>query len=205
MSSAIDPGTPGTKQARGRQRRSAILEAAGKLFAEQGVAATSIAAVAAEVDITDAGLLYHFPTKDDLVLAVLTRRDAQNLGTIQPKDSAIAALEAVGDWGQEMERDEALTTLHLMLSAEHLMSPSPLHTYFRERYARIAAHIVATIEQGQANGEMRTDADPVAEAESLIATMDGARLQWFYSDRRTSIAAIVRRHVDLMIERLTAT
>src|SRR3546814_20660867 len=54
-------------------RRSQILEAAAELFSESGSAGTSIAAVAARVGISDAGVLYHFPTKEQLLLGVLGR------------------------------------------------------------------------------------------------------------------------------------
>ena len=196
-------GSPGTKQARGRERRSAILEAATQLFYEQGVPNTSIAAVAAAVGITDAGLLYHFPTKDDLVLAVLRRSDAKSLAALPDLQAgALTTLRAIGEWGGPMEQDEALTSLHVMLSAEHLTSDSALHAYFQERYEWVAEHVVDAIRKGQAAGELRTDIDPLAEANYLIATMDGARLRWFYSNRQTSIADIVRHHVDLMVERL---
>jgi AcrR family transcriptional regulator len=196
-------GTPGTKQARGRERRSAILASAGRLFAQHGVASTSIATVAADVGITDAGLLYHFPTKDDLVLAVLYQRDARTASDdAEPIESAVAALDAAGDWGTTMEREESLTILHITVSAEHLVVDSPLHTYFRERYAWVTDRFVRIIEHGQATGEFRSGVDARAEAASLLAAMDGARLQWFYSDRRTSIAGIVRRHVDEMLTRL---
>ena len=55
---------PGTRQPRGRARRAAVLQAARKLFALHGFKGASLAAVAQEVGITDAGLLYHFPTKN---------------------------------------------------------------------------------------------------------------------------------------------
>lgn len=198
-------GSPGTKQARGRERRSAIIDAAALLFAEQGVAGTSIAAVARQVGITDAGLLYHFPTKEDLVLAVLRGRDAENADAAFPSRNAdpLGALRAAGEWGKVMEQDEAFTRLHVMLSAEHLVDTSPLHQYFRDRYERVHAEIVGLIGRLQEQGKIRADVDADAEATALLAIQDGARLQWFYSDRQTSIADTVRRYVAQTIDRLT--
>src|SRR3546814_13940791 len=65
-------------------RRSQILEAAAELFSESGSAGTSIAAVAARVGISDAGVLYHFPTKEQLLLGVLgryARSEERRVGT----------------------------------------------------------------------------------------------------------------------------
>ena len=44
-----------------------ILQASLRLFNEKGYAATTLAAIAAEVGITQGNLTYHFPTKRDLV------------------------------------------------------------------------------------------------------------------------------------------
>jgi hypothetical protein len=35
--------------------------------------------------------------------------------------------------------------------------------------------------------------------------MDGARLQYFFSAGRVSMAALIRAHVDHMLERITLT
>ena len=69
---------PGTRQSRGRARRAAVLEAARRLFASQGFKGSSLAAIAQEAGITDAGLLYHFPTKNDLLLAVVAEGDREH-------------------------------------------------------------------------------------------------------------------------------
>jgi len=48
-----------------------ILAAAGRLFAERGVAAVSLSDVAAEVGLTKSAVAYHFHPKEALVRAVL--------------------------------------------------------------------------------------------------------------------------------------
>ena len=70
------PPRKGQRQARGVLRRGQILDAALALFAEHGYRATSVAAVAAAVGLTEQGVLHHFPSKDALVRAVLEHRAA---------------------------------------------------------------------------------------------------------------------------------
>lgn len=53
------------------ERQSAIVAAAGALFAEQGYRATSVADVARAAGLTSAAVHWYFPTKDDLFAAVL--------------------------------------------------------------------------------------------------------------------------------------
>ncbi len=51
--------------------RTAIIEAAHRVAEQQGGADFSFESTATEVGLTKAGVLYHFPTREDLVLAVV--------------------------------------------------------------------------------------------------------------------------------------
>lgn len=51
--------------------RSAIVEAAHRVAARQGGADFSFEATATEAGLTKAGVIYHFPSREDLVLAVV--------------------------------------------------------------------------------------------------------------------------------------
>jgi AcrR family transcriptional regulator len=61
--------------------RDRILEAATDLFGARGVDAVSLDVIAAEVGVAKQTLLYWFPSKDDLVQAVLAQTAAQ-LGVV---------------------------------------------------------------------------------------------------------------------------
>ncbi len=56
---------------RSRPGRAGILSSATALFAEQGVSATSLQQIAEAAGVTKAAVYHHFPTKDDVVAAVL--------------------------------------------------------------------------------------------------------------------------------------
>ena len=55
----------------GRDTRGEILVVASELFIEQGYEATSLREIAARLDITKAALYYHFPSKDDILRALM--------------------------------------------------------------------------------------------------------------------------------------
>jgi AcrR family transcriptional regulator len=57
-----------------------VLDAAEAVVVRQGIANLTLEAVAAEAGISKGGLLYHFPTKDRLIDA-LVRRSAENWRT----------------------------------------------------------------------------------------------------------------------------
>jgi AcrR family transcriptional regulator len=60
----------------GRTTKERILDAAEKLFAEQGLGETSLRSVIAEAGVNLAAIHYHFGSKDALVEAVVDRRIA---------------------------------------------------------------------------------------------------------------------------------
>jgi AcrR family transcriptional regulator len=61
------------------EARQRILETADRLFYEEGVRAVGIDRIIAEADVAKMTLYAHFPSKDDLILAVLRHREASVL------------------------------------------------------------------------------------------------------------------------------
>jgi AcrR family transcriptional regulator len=194
-------------QARGRARRQAILEAALEQFARTGFRGTSLAAVAAAVGISDAGLLYHFRTKEDLLIGVLGYHDQVESDRLRglPGLTDIEVIRQLGTWGQMMEQEPSFMALHVVLSAEHLRDDSVANRYFRQRYKRLLGVLTALMENAQASGEIGEDVDPAWEASSFIAFLDGLRLQWFFGDGQVSLATSVRNYVEDLLARLGAS
>src|SRR3954463_8891367 len=64
--------TPLTREARKAETREAIIGAARKLFAQQGIEATSLDRIASEVGLTKGAVYSTFANKDELVEAVAT-------------------------------------------------------------------------------------------------------------------------------------
>ena len=58
-----------------------------------------------------------------------------------------------------MEQDEAFTCLHLMLSAEHVAEPTPLHDYFRQRYETVLTELADVIRRDRSKASIRADVD----------------------------------------------
>jgi AcrR family transcriptional regulator len=94
---------PPLRRARGRPAttaeigsRDALLDAAVALFAEQGVAATTSAGIAARAGVTPAMVHYHFRSRERLLDAVvderLARFVARVFGAIAPSESSAGSL-----------------------------------------------------------------------------------------------------------------
>ena len=94
---------PGRPRAGSEDKRARILNEAVVLFGEHGYAGTSLADIANAADISKAGLLHHFSSKDELFAKVLERRDREDALSILVEspdgedDAADAPADAVGN------------------------------------------------------------------------------------------------------------
>lgn len=183
---------------KGGRRREQILDAAVELFGEVGYRGTSLRDIAQRVGITHPGLLYHFHSKQELLSAVLARRDAAN-------DDNFALLD------QPTARDHVLRVLELArhnatipgmielfatLSAESTDPDHPAHAYFTERYARIVG-INQEIFDGLAEqGELKDGVDTAYLGSSFTALMDGLQIQWLYDPEGLDMAERLRHYFN---------
>jgi len=67
------PGRGGRQQEKSRQMRGRLVEAAIACLAETGFERTSIKRVVARAGVSQGALQHHFPTKEDLIVAVVDR------------------------------------------------------------------------------------------------------------------------------------
>ena len=184
-------------------RRTTILAAASALMAERGSRGTSIAAVAERAGLTDAGVLYHFKTKQDLLLAVVQQFDTLVERAIEEDGTrGIELVRAAREWGAGMEQVPEIQSLLIVLTAEQLHGEGPTREYLVRRYRRVLRRYVEAFTEAAAAGDLRSDLDPVFEASAFVAHLDGIRFQWFLLDREISMADSVRRYVDATLDRL---
>lgn len=187
-------------------RQEQILDAAVELFATTGYRGTSIAAVAERVGITDAGVLYHFNTKEDLLLGVLGHFDRAVAQTLEEVGArGIDLLRLMTEWGAGMEDTPGISSLLIFLSAENLIADSPARRFIQHRYHQLLDRLTGAFTLAARSGDLRADLDPRFEATALIAHLDGIRVQWFLMDRSFSMADTVRTYVTTTLDRLART
>jgi AcrR family transcriptional regulator len=195
-----DPAGELTGQARrGAQRRQAIIEAAIEVFAQHGFRGGALAEVAARVDLSPAGILYHFGTKEDLLLAVIAERDFRLLPTLLELGDR-AGFEPISGavvFAERSERERGLTLLHTVLEAESLDPDSPAHEYFLNRSRAIRGRTEEVLRAAQDRGQVRADVDCKAIAEQIVAFFEGAAMLWLVDDR-TSLSGLVRGYLETL-------
>jgi AcrR family transcriptional regulator len=119
------PGSPGGARARER-----LLDTAYELFSRRGIRDVGIDEVIARAGVAKATLYRHFPSKDDLVLAFLERREQRwTLGWVEaearrrgstPEEQLLAIFGAFDEW---FRRDDfeacAFINVLLEMGPEH--------------------------------------------------------------------------------------
>jgi len=166
---------------KGQARRQQILDAALDVFARGGFHSGSLREIARRVGLTNAGVMHHFASKEELFTEVLRQRDAR-------------VREAAGDLSETTlmqqtrsvvahnQATRGLTSLYTVISAEATDSEHPAHDYFVDRYATARAHAVRALEDAAARGLIRDDIDVALAARLIPAVMDGLQQQWLLDD-----------------------
>jgi AcrR family transcriptional regulator len=169
---------------RGAARREAIIEAALEVFAERGYRAGALGDIAARVDVTAAGILYHFGSKEALLLAVIAERDrlaAESLAQL-PLTGGLEVLDHLVELGEAIENEKGLAMLHTVLQAESFDAEAPAHGYFLGRSRLVRQWLEHLLVEAQREGSVRVDVDCGAKARELVAFMEGAAVLWLLDD-----------------------
>ena len=79
-------------------KRAEILAEAVRVFAESGYRGGSLKEIADRVGLSQAGLLHHFSSKEELLAEVIAARDARTARSSSPATEHSAAGSPSSDW-----------------------------------------------------------------------------------------------------------
>ncbi|MBB5977343.1 TetR family transcriptional regulator [Kribbella solani] len=192
---------------RGERRREQIVTAALALFASSGYRGTGMTEVAAQVGITEPGVLYHFGTKVGLLRAVVEQRatisrafarDAAELG-------GLAGIRELIPLAERSIGEPDLIKLFSVLLAENFEADGPAHDFFVEHYRALRVSVVELIEAGQRRGEVRAGIDPALKAVEILGALDGMASQWLLDPEAIDFVACIEAYVATLERDLAAT
>lgn len=193
--------TPRRTQAeRTRLSRGKIIQSAIEAFAQKGFRGAKMANIAKDANLTEPGLLHHFPSKTRLLMEVLKERDhidsERMRATLQKNGNHF--LEAGIELVEHNQTVPGLVQLFNLLVAESISPDHPAHELFIERYQRQRANSVQAIMQAQQAGEVRSDISPEIIVVMIFAMMDGLQVQWLLEPEKIDMAQIFREFVQLL-------
>lgn len=201
--------SPGARAVRPREetlvRRTQILDAASEVFGEKGYVKGSLADIAERVGMTHAGVLHHFGSKDQLLLAVLAHRDATDVEHLEDKHIP-AGLELFVHLVRTAELNEdrpGIVQAFTVLSAESVTDDHPAKKFFLDRYDALRS------EAREALLSICSKEDPPAQSDvdkavaSIVAVMDGLQVQWLLAPDKIELARTSAFAIDAILAAAT--
>jgi AcrR family transcriptional regulator len=193
--------TPRRTQAeRTRASREKIIQAATEFFARRGFRGAKLADIAKAANLTEPGLLHHFPSKTHLLMEVLKERDRidseRMRATLQKNGNHF--LEAGMELVEHNQTVPGLVQLFNLLVAESISTDHPAHEFFRERYQRERERCIQAIVQAQQAGEVRSDIPAEILVVLIFAMMDGLQVQWLLEPEKIDMSGLFRVMMDTL-------
>jgi AcrR family transcriptional regulator len=190
-------------QKRSGRRRAEILEAAMSVFGERGYANGSLHDIAERVGMTHAGVLHHFGSKEQLLIALLAYRDDADVAELEGHHAPRGAplLEHLVDTAEENGKRPGIVQAYTVLLGESVTENHPGRKFFAERFAGLRDMITSAV--ADATNRSMDDPQTVSAASAIIATMDGLQSQWLLDRDAVDMRATVELTVRALVRELT--
>lgn len=189
-----DSDTPRT-QARGpyaksKAVRERILDACLEVFSESGYGASTFKRVAERAGISQRGLLHHFGSKEELLMAALRTHEHLPPEALPPAGSP-EGVEAIVGVALATSPKRGIVELHTLISAEATVTSHPAHKHYRDRYDVLRLYLAESFATLQAEGRVTSPISAPVLASMLIALLDGLQLQGLYSPESVDLPATI--------------
>ena len=169
------------KRMSAEDRKKAILETTVSFISQFGFWGFTIRDVAQAQNITEAGLLYYFKSKEQLLEATNQIAIAEHLGvegvTGEVLQDGIAyhcalGLKAISTGTVETNADRPeMVRLYTLLESEALSKDHPVHEYFEQREINLLKEYTFAAKRDGV-------ADPERTALQVLSAMEGLQLRW---------------------------
>ncbi|MGD6741151.1 TetR/AcrR family transcriptional regulator [Streptomyces sp. BH106] len=189
----------------GRARRTQILEAALLRFGRDGYRKTSLARVARDAEITDAGLLHHFRDKQQLLMAVVAYwHERMDVQWERVSDSVRDAFRCHLEDTVERLAMPGMIELAVVLTAEATAPDHPAHDHFTDWQEKGVRELADRLRDGSRQGELRGGLDHEGIARECAAMDAGLMQQWLAGGREFDLVAVMRGHLDRLMRGISA-
>lgn len=180
-------------------RRMLLVDAAVEEVLAHGWHGTSLARIADRAGMSRAGVLHHFPTKAELLAAVLEVRDDRATSEAGLDLAALAAHPTARPVARLFSGLRTLMWLNAgrpetvrlftLVVGESVAADHPNAGWVRARYVRLREGIAAVLRAGVELEEIAAEVEPDRLAARLLALMDGLQLQWLHAPEQLDLVA----------------
>lgn len=185
------------------RRRNDILKAGLTTFGSKGFKAGSLAEVAEQVGITQAGVLHHFGSKDQLLLDVLVYRDETDVEHLEGKHipRGLDLFRHLATTAQLNAERPGIVQAFAVLSAESVTDGHPAKDWFRARYEQLRKEVRGSLEIVCAVDDPPDDSMIDDAAASILAVMDGLQIQWLLQPDSVDLARSTAFAIEAILAR----
>lgn len=192
-------GSTGVVEAEGSVRRSAVLDASRRLFAEQGYRSTTMKDIAQALGVRAPSLYNHVASKQEILLVIMDTAMDRALSALEE------ALRGVDDTAQQLRlATESLVLDFLRFPAEVTICNTEVRSLEAGNRAAIlakrdayGARVREIIERGCRSGEFAT-ASPQLAAFAVLELGNGAK-SWFRPGGRYSDVEVAREYGEFAL------
>jgi AcrR family transcriptional regulator len=179
----VGPAVAKTASARGIARKERIVDVATRFLARNGARGTTLGEIAAEAGVSQAGLLYHFSTKDELLHAVLDRRDEFEDALLWSKgsDPGLQIFDIIAGIVRSWSARPEIVGLVAVLVAENVGDDGPLRPRLASKYQLTVDRIASTLRAAQERGEIWAETDTHLKSIEILAFLSGLEMAWLVS------------------------
>jgi AcrR family transcriptional regulator len=171
-----EPAKRAIKQDRAVKTRQEILNSAITLFARRGILATTMAELARAIHMTPGALYWHFPTKEDLLLAAIEELHQRFVASFEPmlnqgaKWTAHQQLKGfVEHTGRFLQDNREHGIFYGMVGAEAAENSADVAQALRDALQVYVLAVAGIIKYGQGKTkEFRADVDAMTLANAII-------------------------------------
>jgi len=152
---------------------------AERLVQTRGYNGISYADIAIELGVTKASLHYHFPTKADLGIRLISRYEENFLRALASIDASYAdAKKKLRQYAHIYETvlEQDRMCLCGMLAAEHATLPSEMRARLSAFFDANEEWLVDVLEAGKSAGTLSFEGSAIAKARMLVGSLEGAML-----------------------------
>lgn len=178
--------------ARSLEKRERIARAVIELVDELGHENVTTARVADRSGVAEATVLYHFATKDHLLVAGQTFLDDEQIASLGLAGGAVTEQTEFRseEFAQFDAVDDNRARLYLTIKGMSSVPGHPAHEYYADRIQRQVAMFTTLVRGRIAAGVAHPDIDPESAARQIMALWEGLGQMWM-CDRTFSVGELL--------------
>ncbi len=193
-------------KARNNDKYHRILDAAIKVFAEQGFFQSTISQIAREAQVADGTIYLYFKNKDDILVQFFSYKTTQVFErfrkSVDEADTAIEKLRnLIRSHLEAFQRDRSMAVVYQSETHQTSRLAEPQIKAMSKMYIDIISEIV---EQGQQEGGIRKDLYLGLVRRFIIGAVDEVINSWLHADKEYDLASMAEPLVDLFIRGIGA-